>query len=138
MADAIRLDDYVADRKLERVDFIKMDVEGAEFFALQGAKEVLSRWRPTMLVEVNRQTCRGLGYEPEKLWEFLRPYGYLMWAVGQSAETSRSLSSLDGVDLANVIFHTGQLPGTVTRGWSLKSALRFHRRRVEASRANVS
>jgi FkbM family methyltransferase len=132
----IRLDDYVAERKLDRVDFIKMDIEGAEWFALKGATSVLARWRPTMLVEINRGTCRGLGYEPERIWEFLTPYGYSMWAVGQSPEMCRALSSLDGVEGVNVIFHTGQLPTSVIKGWSYKSVLRFHRRttRVEGDR----
>ncbi len=129
----VRLDDYVAERKLNRVDFVKMDIEGAEWFALQGATSVLARWRPTMLVEINRSACRGLRYEPERIWEFLKPYGYLMWAVGQSPETCQSLSSLDGVEGANVIFHTDQLPANVIRGWSYKSILRFHRRNTRAA-----
>jgi FkbM family methyltransferase len=124
----VRLDDYVAEQGLQRVDFIKMDIEGAEWFALRGATAVISRWRPTMLVEINRELCRELGYEPERIWQLLKPHGYVMWAVGGSPDTCRSLSSLDGVDRANVIFHTAPLPDAVTRGWSLKSVLRFHRR----------
>jgi FkbM family methyltransferase len=124
---AVRLDDYVAENKLDRVDFVKMDIEGAEWFALHGATAVISRWRPTMLVEINGVTCRTLGYEPQRIWELLKPYGYLMWAVGQSPHTSRPLSDLDGVERANVIFHTERLPDRVIRGWSYKSVLRFHR-----------
>lgn len=137
-AAALRLDDYVAEKGLRRVDFIKIDVEGAEWFAFQGAAALLSRWRPTMLVEVNRRACWALGYEPERIWEFLKPYGYLMWAVGQSPETCRSLSSLVGVDIANVIFHTDRLPDKVIRGWSYKSVLHFHRHHDEASGRDAS
>jgi hypothetical protein len=129
----VRLDDYVAEHKLDRVDFVKMDIEGAEWFALQGATAVLSRWRPTMLMEINRPACRALGYEPERIWEFLKPYGYLIWAVGQSPETCRSLLNLDGADGVNVIFHTSPLPANMTKGWSYKSILRFHRRGLPAA-----
>jgi len=129
----VRLDQYVAENKLNRVDFVKMDIEGAEWFALQGAATVLARWQPTMLVEINRLACRALGYEPERIWEFLKPYGYLMWAVGQSPEMCRSLSSLDGVGCINVIFHTERLPDKVIGGWSYKSVLRFHRSNSVAS-----
>jgi FkbM family methyltransferase len=123
----MRLDDYVAERGLRRVDFIKIDVEGAEWFALRGATAILSRWQPTMLVEINRKACHALGYDPEQVWELLRPYGYVMWAVGQSPDTCRSLSSLTGVDRVNIIFHTRPLASKVNRGWSLPSVLRFHR-----------
>src|SRR6266516_72001 len=67
--------------------------EGAEWFALRGATAVLARWRPTMLMEINRLACNGLRYEPERIWESLKPYGYLMWAVGPSPAMCRSLST---------------------------------------------
>ncbi len=134
----VRLDDYAVEHKLNRVDFIKMDIEGAEWFALQGATAVVARWRPMMLVEINRPACRALGYEPERIWESLKPYGYLIWAVGQSPAGCRSLSSLDSVELANVIFHTDRLPDNVISGWSYKSVLRFHRSKPGASQGDVS
>jgi FkbM family methyltransferase len=42
------IDKIVADLKLQRVDFIKMDIEGAEQKALMGAAETIRRWRPRM------------------------------------------------------------------------------------------
>jgi FkbM family methyltransferase len=134
---SVRLDDYVVDNKLDRVDFIKMDIEGAEWYALQGATTTLTRWRPTMLMEINRLKCGALGYNPERIAEFLRQYGYLIWVVGLSPGTCRSLSSLDGVESANVIFHTGRLPDNVIEGWSYKSILRFHRRRIRGLESNA-
>ncbi len=46
------LDSFVAETRLPRVDFIKMDVEGAEFDALGGAQQTLRRWRPRLAVSV--------------------------------------------------------------------------------------
>ena len=42
------IDLLVARLKLPRVDFIKMDIEGAEQKALAGAKSVMSIYRPRM------------------------------------------------------------------------------------------
>jgi len=47
-----RIDDFVAEAGLPRVDFVKMDIEGAEFDALQGAVETIGRWRPRLAVSV--------------------------------------------------------------------------------------
>lgn len=54
------LDDYAA-KGLNRVDFIKMDVEGAELGALIGAAEVIREFKPRLAIS---------GYhKPEDLWE---------------------------------------------------------------------
>lgn len=44
----ITLDDYVASHGLERVDLIKMDIEGSEIPALQGAMQTIRRFRPKL------------------------------------------------------------------------------------------
>ena len=50
---AMRLDDYVAKEGLQRLDFIKVDVEGHEGAFLEGARESVSRFRPVILAELN-------------------------------------------------------------------------------------
>lgn len=42
------IDKLVAELGLERVDFIKMDIEGAEAPALEGAAKTLQRWKPRL------------------------------------------------------------------------------------------
>jgi FkbM family methyltransferase len=44
------IDSYVAESGLDRIDFIKMDIEGAEADALRGAKETLRRFAPVVAV----------------------------------------------------------------------------------------
>ena len=44
----VRIDDFVRDRGIERVDFIKMDIEGAEMEALEGCVETIRAHRPKL------------------------------------------------------------------------------------------
>ncbi len=44
----IAVDDFVKQEKLERVDFIKADIEGAERLMLEGAAETLKRFAPKL------------------------------------------------------------------------------------------
>jgi FkbM family methyltransferase len=48
-----RLDDLVTDGVIEPPDFVKIDVEGAEVEVVEGAKETLIRYRPTLIIELH-------------------------------------------------------------------------------------
>jgi FkbM family methyltransferase len=49
----LRLDDAFADLGLDRVDLIKIDVEGYELDALEGAAGILSKYQPMVMLEMN-------------------------------------------------------------------------------------
>jgi len=46
----ITIDDFVQRFSLARVDFIKMDIEGAESHALTGASDSIRRFRPRLAI----------------------------------------------------------------------------------------
>ena len=46
----VSIDDFVDEKKIERVDFIKMDIEGAEPKALLGAEKTILKFRPQLAI----------------------------------------------------------------------------------------
>ena len=46
----VTLDTLVANLKLSKVDFIKMDIEGSERKALAGSQQVLQKWKPRLAI----------------------------------------------------------------------------------------
>jgi FkbM family methyltransferase len=48
----LSIDDLVKEKKLPRVDFIKMDIEGAELSALKGAEESIRAFRPKLAIAI--------------------------------------------------------------------------------------
>jgi FkbM family methyltransferase len=66
------LDAVAARLGLTRVDFIKVDVEGAEASVIDGARDVLRRMRPTLLLEINEMALRAQQRSAESLLGTLR------------------------------------------------------------------
>lgn len=63
-----------------QVDFIKIDVEGYEPNVLRGAAKTLSKYKPDLLLEVNRGALERAGFHPEDIYYELGRYGY-KWQI---------------------------------------------------------
>lgn len=48
----ITIDDFVKDNDIDKIDFIKMDIEGAEPLALKGAIETIRKFRPKLAIAI--------------------------------------------------------------------------------------
>lgn len=48
----ISIDDFVCSQNVGKIDFIKMDIEGSELAALEGAKKTISRDRPKLAISL--------------------------------------------------------------------------------------
>lgn len=59
-----------------KVDFIKLDLEGYEVFALQGAKNTITTNKPVMVIEMNDGALRRHGHSPDTLKTELHSLGY--------------------------------------------------------------
>ena len=55
------LDDFAEENSLDRLDFIKIDIEGHEDMFFEGGRTTLARTRPTVLMEVNSAYFRRRG-----------------------------------------------------------------------------
>lgn len=71
-----RLDDIIQETAPSRVDAIKIDVEGAEFLVLKGARQTLMRYSPTLIVELVDKQLRSMGTTAAEVTEFLGSLGY--------------------------------------------------------------
>lgn len=58
--ETISIDDLVRDKNLTELDFIKMDIEGAELKALKGAEATIRKFRPKMAISIY--------HKPEDFW----------------------------------------------------------------------
>lgn len=79
----IRIDDWVEQRQLTSLDLIKLDVEGAEIHALQGAHKTIERFKPELIVEFNPATVMvHFGENPFDLFRLLKSLYPYMYYIG--------------------------------------------------------
>lgn len=84
------LDDWQRSRNVARVDVIKMDIEGAELPALQGGIDLIQRFRPFLIIELNEVTSLAAGYTMHDLAAWLLAQNYELHLI----EDGGSLSPL--------------------------------------------
>jgi FkbM family methyltransferase len=66
----VTIDSFVEEARLERVDFIKIDVDGFDLEVLWGAKKTLDRFSPIVLVELNHALATR-GHTPSQAMEWM-------------------------------------------------------------------
>ena len=64
----------------EKISFVKMDIEGAEYFALKGMKGTLEKFRPAILIEINPDFLKGFGISEQELNELIDLTGYKVFS----------------------------------------------------------
>ena len=70
------LDKWLKINNLNKIDFIKIDIEGAELLCFKGAIEMLKNAPPTILMECNEVWCKRFDYSVFDLLQFLHGFGY--------------------------------------------------------------
>lgn len=71
-----RLDNIVTENGIQKVDLIKIDIEGYEMHALRGARRLLETFRPKLFIEVGYTRLLNLGTSPLEMVKYLHEFGY--------------------------------------------------------------
>jgi FkbM family methyltransferase len=113
----VTLDALCAERGIDRVDFIRMDIEGAELMALDGAAGILDRDRPSVLLEIHpAMLAERFDGTAEQVVEHFSRRGYRMFALnGDRLEERQTV--VDGPPWKDYFFihptRAGMLPDGV-------------------------
>lgn len=67
----IKLDDFISIEQIKQVDFMKIDVEGFEYFVLNGAKNIIRDYTPTIVFEFYSKRIADIGLKNEDFKDIL-------------------------------------------------------------------
>ncbi len=109
LVDSVKIDDYLS--KDRKVNFIKIDIQGAEFFAFKGMIEILkSNKGLQILTEFWPFALKSSGASAEELLQFMNNLGYQAYLFNDGKLTDLNMSNLHLIsadeknDSCNVVF----------------------------------
>ena len=83
--DFARLDDWLEQHQIDRVDIVKIDVDGNEFPVFNGARRMLEQFRPLVIMEVGAWHFQDPERNPVAVLEDL---GYSFWDAKRKSRYS--------------------------------------------------
>jgi FkbM family methyltransferase len=83
------IDSYVKDKNIQKIDLIKIDVEGFEFNVLRGATKTLTEFNPILFIELDNENLRDQKSNSKELITFLENKGYNIF----HSETNQKITS---------------------------------------------
>jgi hypothetical protein len=90
---AVALDDLVP-RDLS-IGVIKVDAQGRDHVALEGAIDTISKWRPVVLVEYWPEGIVELGDDPENVLNFYRSLEFDIRMLGDDLDCSKNAGVIE-------------------------------------------
>jgi FkbM family methyltransferase len=115
----LTLDGLMESAGWPRISLVKIDVQGAELLVLQGATELLDRFKPALIIEVDDRMLPEFGSSSRQLLSMLAAMNYRIFRADDpgyhapmTVNDAISFSSSDGYcDL--VFIHSDMTPGSV-------------------------
>lgn len=76
VVEVVKLDDFILENGIDRIDLIKIDVEGFEMNVLRGSENTLKTFRPKLFLEVIDDYLRQQGSSARDVIQFLETHNY--------------------------------------------------------------
>ena len=97
-----QLDDVMKEQNINKVDFIKVDIEGGELNMLKGAEKLLEHFRPKILIEIVDIHCQRFGHSPVDVYQFLINKGYNGVFIGNEYTKEKTNIKIDELVKPNI------------------------------------
>jgi FkbM family methyltransferase len=101
------LDAHVEAERLDRIDFLKIDVEGFELGVIRGARGLLREKRvDRIMLEIGDATCAAAGVAPLDLLNELESLGYQLHEINSEGEVAGRIHSFPATTFSANFFAT--------------------------------
>ena len=95
----LSIDDFVKNKNLTSLAFIKIDVEGAEYDTLCGALNTLKNLRPVCIVAIHPQPIQAKGDSLEKIYDLIAGCKYQIFYQKKIIDKETFCNNRELIDL---------------------------------------
>ena len=82
------LDSFVTKQNIKKIDFIKIDIEGAELLVFQGGNKSISYFRPIIQCEINEKFMKKANLNVDDIFEFFFKINYACFIIKNNQFTN--------------------------------------------------
>lgn len=79
----VSIDDFLSERQLQKVDFIKIDAEGAEYRVLLGATKTLQKFKPVIHLALHPDALKNFDSTLQQIVTFISNHNYTILYKGK-------------------------------------------------------
>lgn len=79
----VTLDQFMIDKRIQQLDFIKCDVEGAEILVIQGGIDTIKNQKPIIFLEMLRKWSHKFNYHPNDIIKILTNLNYSCFTINE-------------------------------------------------------
>jgi hypothetical protein len=94
------------EQEIDKIDFVKVDIEGYEYEFLLGAQQSIIALKPMILMEIEEHRLAKYGVTAEDMFNVMADLGYEYLSVGQDLVAKGSLPKEDLTKARNFVFYT--------------------------------
>ncbi len=108
------LDEFAKSEKMQAIDLLKCDVEGAELFVLRGGMGLIERDRPMIMLEMLRKWSAKFDYHPNDIIRLLTKKGYGCWYM-EAGQFTALEAMTEQIEAVNFFFLHADKHKTLTK-----------------------
>lgn len=92
------LDNFIRQQNIPHIDFIKIDVEGFEYFVLKGATQTILQHRPILFIEIDNSYLSAKNTSEKEVLSYLQnKLGYTLYRINGIAQ--EKINNLENTNL---------------------------------------
>ncbi|MBI2793661.1 MAG: FkbM family methyltransferase [Ignavibacteria bacterium] len=103
VVDATTIDNIIHEQEIDRLDLVKIDVEGAELEVVEGATVTLKIFKPTLIIELSESIQQTRNYSTVTFKSKMSEFGYLPFTLTDAGKL-RPVANSFVHQMDNVVF----------------------------------